>query len=219
MRQIIILMCLFAGMLYASGEVDYNKLDPSYYRYLKFYQKTSDKDIAELIDNIDQAHKKTGLFLGINIGYFGNDLVSTAQKDYLFAYGAKFGYQSFLPSFFEKLFLPNYVGRRLYIQYFATKSKEESLGKLNFSSITLNGDMLIDLPIWRGFGAGIIAGIGLGSMVRGYSASPELSAMLNTGFGVTLFGHNRLELELKIITNKSIDWMGTLFTLGYQYVF
>lgn len=219
MRRIGVLLCLFLGFVSAQDDLNYGSLDPSYYRYMKLYGKTSDKDIKKLINNIDEAHKKTGLFLGISGGYFSNDVTSDNEGDYLFAYGAKFGYQSFLPSFFESIFLPNYVGRRIYIQYIGTVGKERPLGKLDFSSIFINGDMMIDVPIFNGFAAGVIMGMGLGSMTYNYNANSEFGAMINAGFGITFFSHNRLELELKLITNKNIDWMGTLFMAGYQYVF
>lgn len=219
MRRIGVLLCLFLGFVYAQDDLNYSSLDPSYYRYMKLYDKTSDKDIKKLINNIDEAHKKTGLFLGVSGGYFSNDVTSDDEGDYLFAYGAKFGYQSFLPSFFESIFLPNYVGRRIYIQYIGTVGKERPLGKLDFSSIFINGDMMIDVPLFKGFAAGVIMGMGLGSMTYNYNANSEFGAMVNAGFGITFFSHNRLELELKLITNKDIDWMGTLFMAGYQYVF
>lgn len=219
MRRIGVLLCLFLGFVYAQDDLNYGSLDPSYYRYMKLYGKTSDKDIKKLINNIDEAHKKTGLFLGVSGGYFSNDVTSDNEGDYLFAYGAKFGYQSFLPSFFESIFLPNYVGRRIYIQYIGTVGKERPMGKLDFSSIFINGDMMIDVPLFKGFAAGVIMGMGLGSMTYNYNANSEFGAMVNAGFGITFFSHNRLELELKLITNKDIDWMGTLFMAGYQYVF
>ncbi|PAF49093.1 hypothetical protein BKH41_03110 [Helicobacter sp. 12S02232-10] len=219
LQRIALLVLLFLGSVCVADTINYGTLDPSYYKYIKFYQKTTDKEIAELVQNLDEASKKTGLFLGLSVGALGNDVASNLKKDYLFAYGAKFGYQSFIPSIFEKLFLPNYVGRRIYIQYLATESKEEPLGRLDFSTIAVNGDLMIDLPVWKGLSAGIIAGIGLGSMIHGYNANSEFAAMLNTGFGVTFFGHNRLELELKFITDKNIEWLGALFMAGYQYVF
>lgn len=219
MRRIGVLLCLFLGFVYTQDDLNYGSLDPSYYRYMKLYDKTSDKDIKKLISNIDEAHKKTGLFLGVSGGYFSNDVTSDDEGDYLFAYGAKFGYQSFLPSFFESIFLPNYVGRRIYIQYIGTVGKERPMGKLDFSSIFINGDMMIDVPLFKGFATGVIMGMGLGSMTYNYNANSEFGAMVNAGFGITFFSHNRLELELKLITNKDIDWMGTLFMAGYQYVF
>ncbi|PAF47531.1 hypothetical protein BKH46_03640 [Helicobacter sp. 12S02634-8] len=218
-QRVVFLVLLFAGVVFSQDSINYNKLDPSYYKYIKLYQPSTDADVAALIANLNEAQEKTGLFLGLSVGALDNDITSNLQKDYLFAYGAKFGYQSFMPSVFEKLFMPNYVGRRIYIQYLASQTQEDAMGKLNFSMVAISGDLLIDLPVWRGFGAGVILGIGLGSMVHGYDANSEFGAILNTGFGVTLFGHNRLELELKLITDREVKWTGALFMAGYQYVF
>ncbi|PAF43193.1 hypothetical protein [Helicobacter sp. 11S02596-1] len=219
LRRVALLVLLFLGSVVAKETIDYGTLDPSYYPYIKFYQKTTDKEIADLVQNLNEADKKTGLFLGLSAGAFSNDVSSDLQNNYLFAYGAKFGYQSFIPSIFEKLFLPNYVGRRIYIQYLGTKGKEEALGRLGFSFIGVNGDVMIDLPVFKNFSAGVIAGIGLGSMIHSYNANSEFGVMANAGFGVTIFGHNRLEFELKLITDKNIEWLGALFMTGYQYVF
>ncbi|PAF43463.1 hypothetical protein BKH45_01430 [Helicobacter sp. 11S03491-1] len=212
-------LCLLGGFVCASEEVDYNSLDPSYYQYIKMHPGATYKDIAKLIKNIQEANKKTGLFIGINVAALNNNVANDAIRDYLFGYGAKFGYQTFLPSSFDSLFLPNYVGRRIYVQYLGTIGKEEPLGKMSYSSITLNGDLMIDLPIYGGFSAGMIAGIGLGSMVHGYDANSQFVAMVNTGIGITFFSKNRLEFELKLVTDKEVQWFGALFSVGYQYVF
>lgn len=218
LRKLAIFFCMFMS-LYAQDDVDYDKLDPSYYKYIKLYHLTNDSQIKALINNLNAAKEKTGLFIGLNIGYLANDISSNAEQNYLFGYGAKFGYQSFKPSFFESIIKPNYVGRRIYIQYLSAIPKEDNIGKIGFSSITLNGDILIDLPIFKGYGAGIIMGAGLGNVVHGYNANSKFGGMVNAGFGVSILNHNRIELELKLIADKDIEWIGSLFTLGYQYVF
>lgn len=218
MLRVFVWFCLFVGVIYAQA-LNYGSLDPSYYKYIKLYHSASDEEVSKLVENLNNARKKTGLFLGLSAGGFNNDISSVAQKDYLFGYGAKFGYQSFLPSFFESIFYPNYVGKRIYIQFIGSSAKEEALGKLSFLSISVNGDLLIDLPAWKGIGMGVIAGAGIGNMARNHDADSELMIMLNTGLGLSLFGHNRLELELKIISDRGISLMGSLFSIGYQYVF
>lgn len=218
MLRVFACFYLFVGFVCAQT-INYNSLDLSYYKYIKLYHNSSDEEVARFVRNLDEARKKTGLFLGLSAGGFSNDVSSNSQKDYLFGYGVKFGYQSFLPSFFERIFYPNYVGKRVYVQFVGSNTKEETLGKLSFLSMSVNGDLLIDLPVWKGIGMGVIAGVGLGSMVHGYDADSEFMVMLNTGLGLSLFGHNRLELELKIISDKGVAWMGSLFSIGYQYVF
>ncbi len=99
------LMGFYAGL----NALDYDTLDPKYYKYIKYYKAYEDKEVEELIKDLKRANAKSGLILGINTGFFYNHeiMVRTNSSsitgnilNYLFAYGLRFGYQTFRPSFF-----------------------------------------------------------------------------------------------------------------------
>ncbi len=206
--MVLALMCL-------AEEVDYQNLDPKYYRYIRFYGDTSDEAIAELIRNVDNGEDKSSLFLGIALG--GMPSMQNNQIDPI--YGAKLGYQSFLPSFFDRLSKPGILGNRIYIQYYTGNVSRGVFGREQFSNISLAYDVLLDLPIMARWDAGLICGIGVGNLVYGESAISRLSLLANIGFGTSFLKHHRLDFELKIIPTANFDYFSTLFSLGYNYVF
>lgn len=211
--------------------IDYETLDPKYYRYIKFYEKYSDKEIALLIDDIKAAEKKTGLIIGLSTGFFYNNQIrlKTGSKsitgnslNYLWAIGVRFGYQSYRPSLFAKTFRPNVIGRRIYIQYIEAVPKQASIGRVGYQSATINADLMIDpvLPlVGRYLSMGFLLGIGVGVVSQGVNTNSFFGMMLNTGIAFSVFGHNRVELAFKLLANKDVSWWGGVVNVGYQYVF
>lgn len=197
-------------------EINYDTLDYKYYPYIMFYGDSSDEAIAELIKNIDNGQSKSGLFLGVALG--GMSDVTGGQSIRL-SYGAKLGYQSFLPSFFERLSKPGMLGGRIYIEYHSVMNQKGLFGAEKFSNISLAYDLLLDLPVMSKWDAGIIVGLGVGSSVYGDEANSHASMLVNVGFGTSFLKHNRLDFELKVIPSLSFDWFGAIFTFGYNYVF
>ncbi|BDQ29180.1 hypothetical protein ASB7_10170 [Helicobacter ailurogastricus] len=125
--------------LWGSDQIDFEHLDPKYYKYIKFYETYSDKDIKRLITDIKDAEKKTGLMIGLSTGFFynnqirertGSATIMDNNLNYLWAIGVRFGYQTFRPSLFAKTFRPNVVGRRIYIQYIGGCLSNQTLGAL-----------------------------------------------------------------------------------------
>ncbi|OOP81289.1 hypothetical protein B0X28_01115, partial [Helicobacter pylori] len=167
------LMGFYAGL----SALDYDTLDPKYYKYIKYYKAYEDKEVEELIRDLKRANAKSGLILGINTGFFYNHeiMVKTNSSsitgnilNYLFAYGLRFGYQTFRPSFFARLVKPNIIGRRIYIQYYGGAPKKAGFGSVGFQSVMLNGDFLLDFPLpfvgkylymggYMGLGLGVVA--------------------------------------------------------------
>ncbi|MCE3038584.1 hypothetical protein [Helicobacter anatolicus] len=211
-------------------KIDYMNLDLKYYPYIMFYEKFSDEEIAQLIEDVDRGEKKTGVFLGVITGGFDGDLGGSAYKQYFsygsnqssspsFSYGIKLGYQSFLPSFLERLSYPGMLGTRAYVQYLSMLPTTTLFGKERMSSIMLAWDLLLDIPVVKNFDAGVIFGVAAGNMVYQNNADSSFSFMANFGIGVSLFGHNRIDFELKIFTNSMLDWFGAFYGVGYNYVF
>ncbi len=198
-------------------KINYDSLDYKYYPYIMFYGDSSDEAIAELIKDVDNGESKSGLFLGVALG--GMSDVSGENHGMRLSYGAKLGYQSFLPSFFERLSKPGILGNRIYIEYHSAMNQKGLFGIEKFSNISLAYDLLLDLPIMRKWDAGIILGIGVGSSVYGDEANSHPSLLANIGFGTSFLKHNRLDFELKLIPSLSFDWFGAIFTFGYNYVF
>lgn len=212
MKKILFVM-LFCNFIFCKN-IDYDKLDLKYYPYIAFYEKFSDDEIEGLIKAVDNGEKKTGVFLGLEAGVLDNaDNLQNAS------YGIKLGYQSFLPSFLDRLSYPGFLGMRTYIQYFSIFPQETTFGREKLSNISLAWDLLLDIPVMRNFDAGIVVGAGAGSMVYQNEANSSFSFLVNFGFGVSLFGHNRIDFELKIMTNASVDWFGAFYGVGYSYVF
>lgn len=60
------LMGFCAGL----NALDYDTLDPKYYKYIKYYKAYEDKEVEELIRDLKRANAKSGLILGINTGFF-----------------------------------------------------------------------------------------------------------------------------------------------------
>lgn len=60
------LMGFYAGL----SALDYDTLDPKYYKYIKYYKAYEDKEVEELIKDLKRANAKSGLILGINTGFF-----------------------------------------------------------------------------------------------------------------------------------------------------
>ncbi|WP_049776998.1 hypothetical protein [Helicobacter felis] len=211
--------------------IDYKTLDPKYYKYIKFYGEYTDKEIALLIDSIKDAEKKTGLLLGVSTGFFYNSAIKHAMQEgslegknmeYLWSVGARFGYQTFRPSLFAKTMRPNFIGRRIYIQYIGAIPKQSNIGTIGYQSATINADLMIDpnLPFVRRYlSVGFLLGVGVGVVSQGNNTSSFFGMMANTGIAFSILGHNRVELELKILANKDISWWGGLMHVGYQYVF
>lgn len=212
----ILLFCLFC---FGQTKIDYDHLDLKYYPYIVFYEASSDEEIEALIRAVDKGEEKTGLFLGLGIGWM--NIVGDNPEDvkYGFTYGAKLGYQSFLPSFFDKLSKPGILGGRVYAQYMSSLSSKTLFGKDRFSTILLGGDLLLEFPMLRSFDLGMILGFGVGSMTYNAKADSELSFLFNTGIGTSFLRHHRVDFEMKILTNSYMNWFGALLMVGYNYVF
>lgn len=207
--------CVFGNQV----KVDYENLDLKYYPYIVFYGAATDDEIASIIKAIDKGEEKTGLFLGANLG--GMSVLSNQHNDekYAFAYGVRLGYQSFLPSFFDRLSKAGVFGKRIYVQYISSMSNNGIFGRDKFSSILIGGDILLEFPVIKNVDLGIIVGTGVGSMTYNSRADSDFSFLLNMGIGASFLEHHRMDFEMKILTNSSIDWFGALFMIGYGYVF
>ena len=200
--------------------VDYENLDLKYYPYIMFYEASSDEEVSRLIRAVDNGESKSGLLLGLSLGGLNTTPSEDIASNYALAYGVKLGYQSFLPSFFDKLARAGILGNRIYLQYLASTSSQALFGKAKFSSIMLAGDVLLEFPIMRRVDLGIIGGVGVGSMVYDVlKADSSLGFLLNAGIGTTFLSHNRLDFEMKFLVNSKMTWLGVIFMLGYSYVF
>ncbi|CRF51266.1 hypothetical protein HHE06_11310 [Helicobacter heilmannii] len=217
--------------LWGSDQIDYEHLDPRYYKYIKFYEAYTDKRVKQLITDIQDAEKKTGLMIGLSTGFFynnqirertGSATITGNNLNYLWAIGVRFGYQTFRPSLFAKTFRPNVVGRRIYIEYIGGVPKQSRFGRVAYQSAMINADLMIDpvLPfVGRYLSVGFILGVGVGVIAQGISTNSFFGMMANTGVAFNFFGHNRVELEFKLLANKDISWWGGIVHVGYQYVF
>ncbi|BCD50334.1 hypothetical protein [Helicobacter suis] len=222
---------LFLCLLQGAEIIDYEHLDPKYYKYIKFYGATTDQEIKRLVMDINDAEKKTGLIIGLSTGFFYNNQIrlSTGSKsitsnslNYLWAIGVRFGYQTYRPSLFAKTMRPNIVGRRIYIQYIGAIPKQASIGRVGYQSAMINADLMIDpvLPlVGRYLSMGFLIGVGVGVVTQGVSTSSFFGMMASTGIAFTIFGHNRVELDFKLLANKDVSWWGGIVNVGYQYVF
>ncbi|CAJ99927.1 hypothetical protein [Helicobacter acinonychis] len=229
------LMGFYTGL----NALDYDTLDPKYYKYIKYYKAYEDKEVEELIKNLKRANAKSGLILGINTGFFYNHeiMVKTNSSsitgnilNYLFAYGLRFGYQTFRPSFFARLVRPNIIGRRIYIQYYGGVPKKADFGSVGFQSVMLNGDFLLDFPlpfVGKYLYMGGYMGLGLGVVSHGINYTAEWGMSFNAGLALTILEKNRIEFGLKILNNfpflqsssSKETWWGAIANIGYQYVF
>ncbi|SQB98609.1 membrane protein [Helicobacter fennelliae] len=222
--------CVYCHTLYATSNqpfldpsepIDYSELNLKYYPYIIAYHATTDKEIATLINSLEASSSKTGIFIGIYGGWaFSN---ATNDPNYTstnaFAYGAKVGYQSFFPSLYDRLVIPNVVGSRIYLQYLGSNTKELSFSDYRLSGIGVSADILVDMPITRNFQSGAIMGLGLLSLVYDKSPNSSLGGLINLGFDFVLQKRHRIELEVKIIINNNLDWFGAIPMTGYSYVF
>lgn len=204
-----------------SKPIDYDKLDLSYYPYIIAYKKTTDAEITTLVNDLEASSKKTGIFVGIYGGWIFHN--ATSDPNYLidnaFAYGLKAGYQSFFPSLYDTLSIPNKVGSRIYLQYLGSNAKELNYADIGYSGIGVSGDILVDLPVMKGLEAGAIMGLGLFSMTYDNKPNSTLGGMINVGFDFVIATKHRVETELKIIINDKLDWFGAMTMMGYSYVF
>ncbi|MGN8453213.1 hypothetical protein ACR9LO_01775 [Helicobacter pylori] len=227
------------GFCAVLNALDYDTLDPKYYKYIKYYKAYEDKEVEELIRDLKRANAKSGLILGINTGFFYNHeiMVKTNSSsitgnilNYLFAYGLRFGYQTFRPSFFARLVKPNIIGRRIYIQYYGGAPKKAGFGSVGFQSVMLNGDFLLDFPlpfVGKYLYMGGYMGLGLGVVAHGVNYTAEWGMSFNAGLALTVLEKNRIEFEFKILNNfpflqsnsSKETWWGAIASIGYQYVF
>ncbi|WP_104697120.1 MULTISPECIES: hypothetical protein [unclassified Helicobacter] len=215
-----IINCVLFCCLFCFGQrIDYNNLDLKYYPYIVFYEALDDTEVDALIKAVDRGEEKTGLFLGFNSGWMNVIVDNNEDARYGFTYGVKLGYQSFLPSFFDRLSKPGILGGRIYAQYISSLSNKTIFGRDRFSTILLGGDLLLEFPMLRYLDLGVILGLGLGSMTYNAKADSELSFLLNTGIGTSFLRHHRVDFEMKILTNGYVNWFGALFMVGYNYVF
>ncbi|BDQ29179.1 hypothetical protein ASB7_10160 [Helicobacter ailurogastricus] len=89
--------------------------------------------------------------------------------------------------------------------------KQSDFGRISYQSATLNADLMIDpvLPyVGRYLSVGFILGVGVGVVAQGISTNSFFGMMANTGVAFNFFGHNRVELEFKLLANKDISWWG-----------
>lgn len=213
------ILFLFSIISGNQSKVDYENLDLKYYPYIVFYEATTDDEVESVIKAIDKGEEKTGLFLGVNLG--GMSILSNQldSEKHTFAYGVRLGYQSFLPSFFDRLSKAGVFGKRIYVQYISSIADNGIFGRDKFSSILIGGDILLEFPVIKNVDLGIIIGTGAGSMTYNSRADSEFSFLLNMGIGTSFLEHHRMDFEMKILTNSAIDWFGALFMIGYSYVF
>lgn len=210
-----------ADVLERGKPIDYDKLDLSYYPYIIAYGATTDEEIIELVNNLENSDQKTGVFIGV----YGGGIFHNVTGDPLYlkgnavAYGAKAGYQSFYPSLYDTLSFPNIVGGRIYLQYLGSNAKELNYSDIGFSSLGVSADILVDLPVTKGIESGAIMGLGLLSMTYDNKTDASLGGVVNLGFDVVLHAKHRVEAELKFIINDRLDWFGALTLVGYSYVF
>ncbi|AFI03972.1 hypothetical protein [Helicobacter cetorum] len=232
-------LALLLGVCTHLGAIDYDTLDPKYYKYIKYYKAYEDKEVEELIRDLKRANAKSGLILGVNTGFFYNHEIMLKTNsssitgnilNYLFAYGLRFGYQTFKPSLFARLVKPNIIGRRVYIQYYGGAPKKAEFGNVGFQSVMINGDFLLDFPlpfVGKYLYMGGYMGLGLGVIAQGTNHNAEWGMSFNTGLAITVLEKNRIEFEFKVLNNfpflhanpSSQTWWGALASVGYQYVF
>lgn len=211
----------YKGEIDVEQPIDYENLSVKYYPYIKFYEASSDKQIATLINRIENSKLKDGIFLGVYSGLVVNNATNDPlyQSKTSFGYGAKVGFQSFFPSLYERLSIPSLVGSRLYLQYFSSGAKTLDFASIGFSAIGIGADLMIDLPISKLIESGIVFGPGLVSMIYDKSTDSSLGGVINTGFNVVIDKKHRVELEFKIVINNNLDWFGAMVLGGYSYVF
>ena len=204
-----------------SKPIDYSTLDLYYYPYIIAYKKVTDAEIAMLVNDLEASSQKTGVFVGVYGGWIFHNATNDPiyLSDNAFAYGLKAGYQSFFPSLYDTLSIPNKVGSRIYLQYLGSNAKEFNYADLGFSSIGISGDILIDLPVMQGLESGAIMGIGLLSMIYDDKPNSVLGGMINLGFDFVIAQKHRIEAEIKFIINDKLDWFGAMTMAGYSYVF
>ncbi|AFI06609.1 hypothetical protein [Helicobacter cetorum] len=234
-----IILSFLVGFCTGLNAVDYDTLDPKYYKYIKYYKAYEDKEVEELIKNLKRANAKSGLILGVNTGFFYNHEIMLKTNsssitgdilNYLFAYGVRFGYQTFKPSLFARLVKPNIIGRRVYIQYYGGVPKRANFGSVGFQSVMLNGDFLLDFPlplVGKYLYLGGYMGLGLGVVAQGVNYASEWGMSFNVGLALTILEKNRIEFEFKVMNNfpflqsssSKETWWGAIASVGYQYVF
>lgn len=201
--------------------LDYDNLDLSYYPYIIAYNATTDEEIIDLVNSLEASNQKTGVFIGLYGGWIFHN--ATNDPAYLsgnaYAYGAKVGYQSFYPSLYDRLSIPNIVGSRIYVQYLGSNAKELSYADIGFSGVGVSADILVDLPVAKGLESGAIMGLGLFSMAYDNKPDSSLGGVINLGFDVVIATKHRTEAEIKFIINDKLDWFGVATMVGYSYVF
>lgn len=191
--------------------IDYPNLDTKYYPYIKAQNKYYDKDIVNIIHNVDLAERKSAFFVGILYGFSVNvttpfnDLVGRANANFgLFSLRA--GYQNYMGSV-----LPvNTFGYRVYIDFCNSFGK----GGLFFTSINTDvlWDVLEDSVLNFGLGIG-------GAKIAGFMYT-EPAIKLNFGFSIRYLHHQKIGLYLGEIL-YSMQGLGLTFTIGigYDYAF
>ncbi|PAF49338.1 hypothetical protein BKH43_06715 [Helicobacter sp. 13S00401-1] len=193
--------------------INYDNLDPKYYRFMRFYNKYYDSDIAKLITAVDASELKSGFFVGGNLNLkLGTPLNAGLELTAGFINlkgGGRLG-----------LFTPNGpVGYRLYVNYI------QSFGGGFITYFGGNADLLIHLPFGykKQQGFELALGLGLGNLLSKSNASSnfKLGGSLNAGMSYVLKKH-RVELGVKVLAPINLTNFDTYFivpSIGYAYVF
>ncbi|PAF45440.1 hypothetical protein [Helicobacter sp. 11S02629-2] len=193
--------------------IDYDNLDPKYYKYIRYYAKYYDSDIARLITAVDAGELKSGFFVGGNLNLKANKPLNAGLE--LVA-----GFVNLKGGGRLGLFTPNGpVGYRLYINYV------QNFGAGYISYFGGNADLLVHLPFAykKEQGIELALGLGLGNMLASSTkdSSFKLGGSINLGL-IYVFKKQRIELGTKVLAPINLTNFSTYFivpSLGYSYVF
>ncbi|TLD84940.1 hypothetical protein [Helicobacter trogontum] len=209
--------------------IDYPNLDSKYYPYIQSRNKFYDKDIIQIIHNVDSAEKKNAFFIGATYGFNFNvalplfvdmGMVGTQaikQTAFNFSlFGLRAGYQKYT----GKILPINRFGYQVYIDFCV------SFGHNGLFFTGINADMLWDFLELRGFIANINLGVGLGSSkITGLIVSPygdkyEVAYRLNLGISVRYPRyHHRAGIYFGSTQGIERGFLGYTMMIGYDYVF
>lgn len=204
-------------------QIDYPNLDSKYYPYIRARNKYYDKDIKQIISNVDNAEKKNAFFLGVFYGFNFNVAIpfltnSNIPLEYTKAnptlFGLHAGYQKYTGSF-----LPiNKFGYQIYIDFCV------SFGKAGIFFTGINADVLWDIVEFNSLIVNVNIGLGLGSAkITGLSASIyddkyEPAYKINTGLGFR-YHHQKIGLYFGSMQSIASGYLSYITTIGYDYVF
>ncbi len=209
--------------------IDYRHLDSKYYPYIHTRNKFYDKDIANIIHDVDAAEKKNAFFIGMVYGVsfnmafplFGNPNIigmqgikHTAVNFSLF--GLRAGYQKYTGNVFPI----NRFGYQIYIDFCV------DFGRNGLFFTGMNADMLWDFLNKTKYIAGMNLGVGLGgAKITGLAISPygdkyEAAYRINLGISMRYpLHHHKVGIYFGSVQGLERGFFSYTATIGYDYVF